>query len=112
MAERPASEHESSPVPAVEFCGSMCWKSGGERTAAAIAERAGIPLELLVLGERVVAVDERCAAVIRKLRACIGACGRNPAARVVRPGADAEYFSAKSEATVADAIQQSLTKTD
>ncbi len=92
---------EKSPLPLVEFCGSTCWKKGGQETAAALSAGAAN----LRQGEAVQArIDGATEIVVRKAYGCIGACGKNPAACVKTPGKETVFFTADSVEAVENAL--------
>ena len=60
----------------------------------------------------IVMLESGCAVTLRKMHGCIGACGRDPAARVVVDGniRDAPCFRADSAEAVIAAVQQALSR--
>jgi hypothetical protein len=85
----------------VEFCGSSCWKNGGKGTMEELLEGAELP-------KRGAEVTVRLACgthvVLQRAHHCLGACGRNPAARVTHANGEETYFSAKEAKAVQEAL--------
>ncbi len=108
---------EGDPKIIVQFCGSRCWKRSecgelaatqaqrGSETVAELFRESGEPerkenrIELVLLNRLV---------VLQKMSGCIGACGKDPAAKVMPQGnaSDGQYFKADSVEAVLGAIAQ------